>query len=364
MKNLNKKMAVYALVLIGLTSACKKVESPEERTTSGAHPFAHGVFISNEGSYGSGTGTISFFDRTRNIVTNDIFEKVNNRPLGNIVQSMEVINDKAFIVVNNANKIEVVNASDFKSIGSIKNLEFPRYIIGGGNGKAYVSQWSSSGSIAVIQLSTLNLVKTIATADGPDRMLLAGNKLYVVNTGGFGSDNRLSVINTQNDVFEKNIQIGDSPNSLVLDVNNKLWVLCGGKKVYEPAPSYALDTAATTAGSLYRIDAVTGNIEMNISFSSKLNLPSNLCINNTKDLLFFNGGDGIYSMPISGSSLPTVPIVQKTFYGLGFDPIEKYIYAADPQDYQGKGVVYRYTETGNAVDNYSVGIIPGNFLFR
>jgi hypothetical protein len=361
MKNLNRKLALSGLLLAGLFTSCKKLEMADSGTPG---LYSSGIFITNEGPFGAGTGTVSFLDRTKKTVSEDIFQVVNNRPLGNVVQSMEVIGDKAYIVVNNSNKIEVVNAATFTSSGSIKNLEFPRYIISGGNGKAYISQWSSTGSVAVLQLSNSQIIKTIPLASGPEHMLMKDNKLYVVCTGGFGSENILSVINTQTDQVVQTLVIGDSPNSLVLDANNKIWVLCGGKKVYEPAPSYALDTVASTAGSLYRISANTGAIETYFSFTSKSKLPSNLCINKSGDQLFFNGGDGVYTMLVKDSKLPNKSIVSKVFYTLGLDPLSGYLYGSDPIDYQGKGKIYKYAPDGTELDHFSAGVIPGNFTFR
>src|SRR5687768_14928056 len=59
-------------------------------------PFEHGVFITNEGSF-SGSGSLSYYNRTTKNLRKDLFETVNSRPLGSIVQSMAVHNDKAYI---------------------------------------------------------------------------------------------------------------------------------------------------------------------------------------------------------------------------------------------------------------------------
>ncbi len=92
--------------------------------------WSNSVFIVNEGPFQTGSGSISAFNRESLEVTNNLFETANGRPLGNIVQSMSVYKDRGFIVVNNANKIEVVNLKDFKSDTTIENLALPRYFIG------------------------------------------------------------------------------------------------------------------------------------------------------------------------------------------------------------------------------------------
>jgi len=42
---------------------------------------------------------------------------------------MNIINGKAYLVVNNSSKIEIINPKTFKSIGTITGLRSPRYII-------------------------------------------------------------------------------------------------------------------------------------------------------------------------------------------------------------------------------------------
>src|SRR5690349_18079729 len=78
--------------------------------------YQSGLFIVNEGSFGTPNGEISFFDRTTKTITNKLFETVNNRPLGgDVVQSMLIYQDKAYIVCNNSNKVEVTDANTFTS---------------------------------------------------------------------------------------------------------------------------------------------------------------------------------------------------------------------------------------------------------
>jgi hypothetical protein len=40
------------------------------------------------------------------------------------------------------------------------------------------------------------------------------------------------------------------------------------------------------------------------------------------------------------------------------------VYVADAIDYQQQGMIYRYTEAGELVDEFYVGIIPGAFCWK
>src|SRR5687767_12691559 len=78
--------------------------------------FEHGVFVVNEGNFQHADGSISYINPSSGEVSYDLFGAVNSgRALGDVVQSMTIDNDQAYIVVNNSNKIEVVNANTFKA---------------------------------------------------------------------------------------------------------------------------------------------------------------------------------------------------------------------------------------------------------
>ena len=103
--------------------------------------FSGGVFVVNEGSFGNANGSISFIDNEGNVINNIFSESNDGRLLGDVVQSMHVTNDKAFIVVNNSNKVEVVDVNSFESLYTIEDIILPRYLVSQGN-IGYLSRWS------------------------------------------------------------------------------------------------------------------------------------------------------------------------------------------------------------------------------
>ena len=78
----------------------------------------HGVFIVNEGNYTWSNASVSFYNFVNGQYFEDVFDEVNNRPLGDVAQSIAVSNGKAYIVVNNSNKIEIVDLNYFHFCGS------------------------------------------------------------------------------------------------------------------------------------------------------------------------------------------------------------------------------------------------------
>ncbi|MEM6726357.1 MAG: DUF5074 domain-containing protein [Bacteroidota bacterium] len=351
-------LLLSALFLL-LATGCAK----EDFTVTGV--YSQGVFITNEGPFQTGSGTVSFLDTETGTMNQKIFETVNSRPLGNIVNSINVFQAKAYIVVNNANKIEVADAGNFTSIGVINGLAQPRYFIGLNSDKGYVSQWGeqgANGSVVVVDLESRQILKTIDTGGGPESMVLVEDKLYVANSGGFASDDKVLVIDTDTDEVERTIEVGDKPTDLQLDANGNLWVLCAGAKVFNP--DFSLDEANSTAGRVVQIDLDNNDaILKNIEWSNVASFPTNLIMNETRTTLYYLDGT-VYQMSIDDETLPTAPFLNNFFYGLGFDPNTGILYGTDAGDFASDGQLLRFMGDGSPIDTFQVGIIPGNFYFQ
>lgn len=340
---------IVACILL-FTTSCKKDSNDKI-----AVKYANGVLISNEGPFMDGTGTVSFYDPVNKIIENNIFQTVNSRPLGNIVQSVAVFNGKAFIIVNNAGKVEVVDAGTFESEAVIEGLTSPRYFLGINSSKAYISDWS--GEIAIIDLNAYTKTGTITAGASPDQMLADGNRVWVINSAGWASDSTLTIIDSQTDNPLQTIVVGDNPAGIVKDANGKIWVLCSGISDWA-------NPANNTNGSLVRINPVDFSIETSIALEGS-DFGPRLAINGTGEKLYYSFLGNIYMHDInSASAFTSDALISKACYALGIDPLSGEIYFSDPIDYAQPGIIYRYDENGGTMlDSITAGIIPGNFLF-
>src|SRR6056297_456955 len=88
----------------------------------------NGVFISCEGNFMYGNGSLSFYNTQTGMVTNRVFYARNNAPLGDVVQSLASHGSFMYVVVNNSGKIYVVDQETVEFRGVIKGLTSPRYI--------------------------------------------------------------------------------------------------------------------------------------------------------------------------------------------------------------------------------------------
>ena len=343
-------------IAIGLMLASCQNDSIRPNINIGL--YERGYFITNEGNFGTGNGSLSFISEN-GAVSNNIFEETNSFSLGDVVQSMEIINEKAYIVVNNSSKIEVANIDSMTHVATINGLISPRYILQVSNERAYISDWGIGG-IHVLDLNTNSIISTINTGQGPEKMLFKDNKAYICNVGGFGLDNTVSVIDTENDVLITNINVGDKPNSIVEDANGNIWVLAGGNTEYDAN----WNVVAETPGELTNINSETYNVDGSIVFEVG-DHPKDLIIDDNGTTLYFSNGSwskSVFSFNIYNNMLSTNPIIAKSFYSIGFN--DNYIYGTDVKDYIQNGWTYKYNTNGQVVDSSEVGIIPGGYCFR
>jgi hypothetical protein len=275
--------------------------------------------------------------------------------VGNILQSVTVANGKAYLAVNNANKIVIADAKTFKFQDSISGTTLPRYLLAIDDKKALVSEWGQNGvvgAVKVLDLTTKKFTKTIATGKGAERLLRVGNTVWVVNNGGFGTDSTVAIIDIASETVTSKINIGVSPNSLVQDANGDVWVLSGG-------------AWGATNGKLVQIK--------NNALVATYNVPQgsgSLVTNSAKNALFFVGGKAIYQKELTATP-PSVwvdkPVATASFgslYGLGIDPKTGNIFLADAKNYSSAGTVYVFNNAKTLQDSLKTGIIPSNFWFQ
>jgi len=350
----NKKMRsvllMAAILPVLVITSCRK-----DKDNSFTFNATKGVFIVDQGAMNHVNASISFLDKTTKVVTNDLFNKVNGRNLGDVAQSMGEANGKYYIVVNNSNKIEVVDTASFKSTAIIQGVNLPRYFLAINNTKAYVTEWGNgnSGNVDVINLTNNTVSKTIPVGQGAENLMLVNNKVYVANSGGSSYANTISVINPLTDKVDTTFQVGDNPNSLAMDVNGKLWALCGG--VWNS--SYTV----LTNGSLVRINPATNAIEQSFQLATPYSSTSNLIVSPSGNTLYYCIDGKVYEQSVTAAVPNNTSVLNRNFYAIFIDKTNNYFYAADAKNFTDNGWIIRYNVNFTPIDSFEVGIAPSFF---
>lgn len=321
----------------------------------------NGVFVVNEGAFLQGNGSITFISSDSASITPDIYSAVNNVPLGDVVQSMQLFRSKGYIAVNNSQKLVVVDMVDFKRQATI-TVGSPRYFTGITGTKGYVSDWSDS-TVKIIDLQSNVITGSIKCGNGPDQMIQSDEELFVCNSGGFGTDSTITVVNIPGDSVFTTFTVGVNPNSIVKDAGNRIWILCSGTL----GPDFIPNTADDIGGKLVQIDQINFTVLKSFSFAQGEH-PVKMQIDGSGHYLYYLLGSSNYTgvvcrMNIGDNSLPPAPLINREFYGLGIHPGTDQIYGGVPS-FSLDSYVLRYTNTGSLVDSVNVGIGPNGFAFN
>jgi YVTN family beta-propeller protein len=354
-----KFSTLIAAALIIVASAChKKKTEPLPVDPLANYNNGIGVFIVHEGGYGHNNSSVSFFNKNNNTMINNLYGIANsNSSLGDVIQSMTIYNNKAYIVVNNSQKIEIVGVGDFKHQTTLTGLSSPRYLYVVDTSKAYFSDWTSN-SIKILHLSSNTVTGIIQAGAGPEQMLKVGNSVYVTNVGGFGDDSTVFVIDANTNLVTDTIITAMKPTAMKLDKNGKLWILCSGSS----GLSYTVTTDDTPA-KLVMVDPSNNTVIKSIVIGNLGDHPYRLAMNKTNDILYYESS-GIFKFGITDLTAPTIAFISKSFYGIDVDSNTDIIYGADAKDFTVKGEIYRYNSTGVLIDSYTVGVAPSGFVFH
>lgn len=347
---MNNQTILYIFTALFLFVSCSDSSNEPQP------PQLASVYVMNEGNFSDANGSVTSYNPQTGNSLQQVFEKVNDRPLAGIIQAAAVIGERMFIVLNSADKIEVVDARSFTSIGTIELSKTPAAIIPAGDEKAYVSNLYAN-SLSIVDLERLRTTGTIIpVGSNPQAMARVGNYVYVANNG-FGNANTISVIDTQTDAVKTTLAVGHGPVDLTVDQANRVWVVCNGLIAYDE--NYNRAPEDDLPGSVHVINGETAALAGVIQTGGH---PSDLALNEQSGQGYLLN-DGIWIIDLNRMDMETTPLSTRDFNAIAYSPYSNLIYAGQSRGFTQRGQAIRYEPEGTAVDSFTVGIAPREFKF-
>jgi len=350
--NLKKWLSVIGGTAIILTSC--------EKTDPGSNNFTadnlEGMFVVCEGDYGKANGDITFFCSDLFQSAKSLYYDVNGVALGDVIESFAIADTLGFIVVNNSQKVTVVDMRDFTHIKTINGFSYPRSVVRADENSIYVSNGNgySDNYIYKIDLSTLTKADSLEVTSGPEKLLVVNSKVYAAIAGGWKNDgNTVVEINPASFTIVGNYEVASVPLDIVNDKNNNLWVYCKGVASYDENwnASYSnsgisLINTSTKAVKSFPLSSMSASGVNNIAASSDGSI-----------IYYLN--DGLYSMSVTNTDLPAQKLSENLYYGIDVDPNSGHIICLDAVN--SKAVVY----DADFVEQYSfeTGKFPTSVIF-
>jgi len=345
-----KKMKLACkLFLLALLVSCgtDPVEIPQ-----GA--YENGVLIINEGAFGANDGEVYHFDKNTAEVEVNVFENINTRPFAGLLQDLISYEDYTYLVANTG-KVEVVQSSDFMSVGAVTNDLVNSRSMVRADGKLYISDWgpydatwsNPESFVAVVDDKTGGeVVYKIPTPSRPEGLAFIGDRILAACQLG-----TIAVIEIGEDEVEKTITVEGTPFFFFDYQGNKYLYANDSEKIY-----------------LHKLNSATFEVVETLEFSVSNSIYNgNFTINNNGELFVISNQtteDVVVKLSLtSGSVIDENFYSGSNFYGLGYDEETQTLYIGEHNGWQGNGTVLRVNSQGVLIDEVSVGRGPSGFYF-
>jgi len=293
------------------------------------------VFVANEGNFGASNGSISMIDDFGRVITIE--------EIGDVVQSLEVYNNKLIVLINNSHKIKLYDISkDGLALPGIEistDNSSPREMVIS-NGKLYFSNWATD-DVKVFNLYNYVIEASIPVGDNPEGLITDGIDIWVANSG----ENTVSKINIATYNVDT-INVGEGPQNLVLHNNNiyisrtyydGVWDVFHGTTKIGPEiiiNDYSYGYGACGGSVLIYNDDVYRSFEGGIA-----RIENDLSLNTISKIGDYNQSL-VYHVEIINDNI---------WFTL--------------TDYENTNLIKVMDSTGDEIASYSVGIIPGDLAY-
>lgn len=321
--------------------------------------FTNGVWVLCEGLMNGNNAGISYYDMADNKSYIDVFYDQNHRYLGDVANSMVQYGNKIYVAVCNSNLVEVVDVNTGKSVAhiSFKDKTHQGLTVGSprrmaaANGKIYVTCYT--GHVAVIDTISQCVEAIGLTGKNPEGITVAGNELYVCNSGGYDYgvyDSTISVLNVDNLQEICRIKVCVNPMMAATADDGNVYVVSYGNYDNIDACFQKINTATHTMEKEYPIKA------------------SNFCLNGNK--AYVCGTDwttyqsfikvvDLTAETIIGDFVTDNTLIQSPYAIMTFN---NDIYIADALDFASNGDVYCFDANGKKRFSFEVGINPNTLI--
>ena len=208
-----KKIILLMLTLLLIT--CDNPNEADQNNTSW-------VFVANEGNLGNTEGTISMIDDFGNVYETDI--------IGDVVNSLEVYEDKLIVLVNNSHMIKIYHITkdglNMPGVEISTNGSSPRDLTIIGD-KVYFTNWVTQ-DVKVFNLFNYIIEASIPIEGGiPENIEYDGEFIWVTiphtDNVYFGTASTVAKIDPNTNSVIEIIEVGDGPQAIAFH-NGEVYV--------------------------------------------------------------------------------------------------------------------------------------------
>jgi YVTN family beta-propeller protein len=349
---MNSGASVVAAMLACAASFTGCVKDPVSALREVPVPSARGVYVVNQGIFGRANSSLSYYDLESFHAYNDVFTAVNGKNLGDVAQGMTIRGGSGYIVVNNSQKIEIIDLTSNVNTGTIQtgSGSSPGVMAFVNDSLALVTD-QFADALIVVNVPARRVTGSVPVGANPAGIAIAGGKAYVSNSG-FGSGRTVSVVSLGSLTVTGTIEVGDNPTGVETTPSGAVYVVCTGAYDFS-------NPANDTPARIFVIDPLTDSVADSIFVGG-----------HAPDIAV--GADGIGYVASTAevfrvdtrANRVTAVFREGSFFAVGVEASSGDVYLADPKNFIQPGTVSVYAPNGQLRTQFDVGLIPGAFAFK
>lgn len=349
--NLMKNNLLWLFLLPLLVISCK----PDPPQPDPHDTYTNGLFILNEGLFQMNNSTLSFYSFSTGKLAENVFLDANHRGLGDVGNDLQQYGSKLYIVVNNSNIVEVVDAQTVQSLKTIQMSGKQPRRLAFLDGKAYISCFD--GDVVRVDTTTLEIEASVHTGPNPDGICVCNGKLYVSNSGGLNNPdygNTVSVIDPASFTVTKNITVGINPTRIKAYNDRYVYVVSNGDYVNVPYQFQKIDAQTDEMVKNYHLEVYNFDIYQNLAYLYSYNFSTMTSWFKVLDL---------ETDEIVNDSFISDGTQLQTPYNITVNPMNGDVYITDAGTYSANGDVYCFDKNGRKKFSFEAGLCPASMVF-
>ena len=346
---------VLSLLLI---TGCKKDEFVcldglvvyEAESSADGIDLSDYVIIACEGGFTRGNASIDLYNPSNGDLLPNAFADQAGYALGDILQDIYWTNNDLILVVNNSQKIEILDPNTLTPRRTIAGFTSPRYAHVNDEGEIYVSDLFSRQFIRTEPQS--GCIDAAVDLYGWTEYIFPyrTNGIAVLHRSVYGQGSPISeVLLLSKDLeLRDNIALPEDPIQMVEGSEDHLfYVLCLG------------NASIDVAGQIVEVNLLDKTTREIIRFNE--DRPNRIAFDKNSNTLYFNLASEIFK--IAGDTPPSLAwnTTAQAIYGLSVINNGDII-VSDAKDFVANGAIEHYDSSGNLIRTVDVGYVPSEVV--
>ncbi|MEL6614501.1 MAG: hypothetical protein AAFQ43_02115 [Bacteroidota bacterium] len=320
-----------------------------------------GVYVLNQGAFGNdASGGVTTYDPETGTAG------ALSAP-GGLVQAGVVRDGRLYLLINFSDSFTTgrgrLDVIDVETGATLQQID-----VGTPRGIAFVGQTAFvtdlyGAAVTPVDLASGTAGTPIPVGDNPEGIAFASGQLFVANSG-FGFGTTVSVIDPGARTVTETIDLEcESPNDVLTDERDNVWVMCNGRSdfstgnVVAPGQILGLDADARTVVSR----SVFGGQTLGGSA-----LGQDLAYDADEDELYFiaSPDEVLRFFPRDSSTPESILVAGGNAAGIGFADGQLYVARLDAANpFSDDGAVSVVSPDGTVTDGFDAGVVPAAFAF-